>query len=75
MADVRPGDGGAGHLKKYWLSGEGAAKIVWNTSGDFTRCVAQLTPHLDGKTEFAKRYCAELHKAATGMWPGSKANK
>ena len=75
MADVRPGDGNAAQLKRYWLTGRGAAKIRWNTSGDFSRCVRQLTPHLDGNTEFAKRYCAELHRSATGMWPGDRRNK
>ena len=74
MADVRPGDGNAAHLKKYWLTGEGAAKIRWGTSGDFTRCVRQLTPHLKNP-EFAKRYCAELHHSANGFWPGDRRNR
>lgn len=72
MADVNPrGDDGA-RLKAYWLAGPGAAKIAWNTPGDFTRCVAQLEKHMPGRAE---GYCAILHKAATGTWPGSDLNR
>jgi len=58
-------------LKRYWTRGEGAARIGWNTPGDFTRCVAAL----DGKVTDPKGLCAEYHKAATGMWPGDRRNK
>lgn len=75
MADVRPGDGDAAHLKKYWLYGKGALKIRWGQSGDWTRCVRQLTPHLDGNTERAKRLCATYHRQAVGFWPGDRRNK
>lgn len=70
MPDTTPGDRSAAHLKKYWVRGVGAARIRWGQDGDFMRCVNQLTPHLDGNTDFAKRLCAEYHKAALGAWPG-----
>lgn len=58
-------------LKRYWTIGEGASRILWGTPGDFTRCVAALR----GKIRDEKGYCAELHKRATGMWPGDRRNK
>ncbi|QDK02618.1 hypothetical protein PP304_gp070 [Gordonia phage Phendrix] len=64
---------GAAHLKKYWLRGVGAAKIAWNTPGDFTRCTRQLRKYLS--EERVKRTCAQWHKEATGVWPGDKRNK
>lgn len=60
-------------LKKYWLSGEGALKIRWGTSGDWTRCYRNLRKHMNPHA--AKGACANLHKLATGMWPGDKRNK
>lgn len=72
MADTRPGDGNAERLRDYWEHGAGAAKIVWNTPGDFTRCVVELTPYLGGR---AKGYCNLMHKRMTGMYPGDKRNK
>lgn len=71
MADLRPGDGNAEQLRRYWTVGAGGVKIAWGTPGDFTRCVANLTPHLGAR---AKPYCANLHKRATGMWPGDRRN-
>ena len=64
-------DGDAERLRRYWLHGEGAAKIAWGTPGDFTRCVAHLGKHMPGK---AQGYCANLHKDANGYWPGDKRN-
>lgn len=55
-------------LKKYWLSGEGAAKIRWGVGGDFNRCVRALAKYLKpGQTKGA---CANLHHLATGFYPG-----
>lgn len=63
-------------LKRYWLHGEGAAKINWGTSGDFARCEmfieeaitkgggAPLSPRV------IKGLCATLHRDATGATPG-----
>ena len=55
-------------LMRYWSQGAGAAKINWGVGGDFDRCRAQLGKYvgpgmLDG-------LCANLHKRATGAWPG-----
>lgn len=47
----------------------GAAKIGWGTSGDFTRCVANLSPYLG---ERAKGYCNLMHKRATGKYPNER---
>ena len=64
--------GNAEKLRRYWLSGEGAAKIRWNTPGDWTRCVRQLSKYMGPR---AKGYCALRHKEATGMWTGDKENR
>lgn len=69
MPDTTAGDGA---LKRYWLTGPGAAKIVWGTSGDFTRCDAELSKHVG--PEKAKRICAQWHHDATGLWPGDRRN-
>lgn len=64
--------GNAEKLRRYWLYGKGAAKIRWNTPGDWTRCVRNLTKYMGPR---AKGYCALRHKEATGMWTGSKAHR
>lgn len=60
-------------LKKYWLGGKGAAKIRWGTSGDWTRCFRHLRKYMSPRK--AKGACANMHKMATGMWPGDRRNK
>ena len=72
MGDYRPGDGNAERLRDYWEHGPGAAKIGWGTSGDFTRCVANLSPYLGTR---AKGYCSLMHKRKVGFYPGDKRNK
>ena len=72
MADLKPGDGDAERLRRYWTVGEGALKIRWGTPGDFDRCVTQLSKYMPGRAE---GYCNHLHKRATGMWTGSDANR
>ena len=61
-----------GKLKRYWLSGPGAAKIRWGTPGDFTRCVRLLKRHFPRATE---GLCANLHHEATGKWPGDRRGR
>lgn len=62
---------GAARLKRYWTTGEGGVKkIRWNTPGDWTRCHRELRKYLGN--ERSKGYCSNLHKAATGVWPGDK---
>jgi hypothetical protein len=63
--------GNAEKLRRYWLYGKGAAKIRWNTPGDWTRCYRNLRKYMGIR---AKGYCSLRHKEATGVWPGSKFN-
>jgi hypothetical protein len=63
--------GKAEKLRRYWLYGKGAAKIRWNTPGDWTRCYRYLSKYMGPR---AKGYCALRHKEATGVWTGSKFN-
>jgi hypothetical protein len=64
--------GNAEELRQYWLRGKGAAKIRWNTPGDWTRCVRQLSKYMGPR---AKGYCALRHHEATGMWTGDKEHR
>lgn len=61
--------GNAEKLRHYWLYGKGAAKIRWNTGGDWTRCVRHLSKYLGPRS---KGYCALRHHEATGLWTGDK---
>lgn len=54
-------------LKRYWLVGEGAAKIRWGTPGSFGRCVRELR---DDFPQDPEGLCANLYHEATGKWPG-----
>lgn len=55
-------------LRRYWLT-----HIPWGTDGDFTMCVREVGKYMTA--ENAKGYCANLHKRATGMWPGDRRNR
>jgi hypothetical protein len=57
---------GAAQLKAYWTRGPGAAKIAWNTPGDFKRCVAELGKYVRDP----EGLCNVYHQAATGGPPG-----
>lgn len=63
--------GNAEELRRYWTTGEGAAKIRWGTEGDWTRCVRQLSKYMGVR---AKGYCQLRHKDATGIYTGDRAN-
>lgn len=63
---------GATRLRIYWTRGKGAAKIRWNTPGDWTRCVRHLRKYVG--PEGAKGLCAVYHRQGTGVWPGSRFN-
>jgi HK97 family phage prohead protease len=70
MAETSPGDARATErLHEYWVHGEGAAKIRWGDGGDYDRCVLHLGKYLSDP----HGYCADAHKAATGMWPAQHA--
>ena len=72
IADT-PGDvRAARRLRNYWLRGRGAAKIRWNTGGDWTRCVRHLSKYMGVR---ARGYCQNLHKSATGMYTGDKKHR
>ncbi|QNJ55521.1 capsid maturation protease and MuF-like fusion protein [Microbacterium phage Phinky] len=58
-------------LRRYWTKGAGAAKIAWGTPGDFNRCRNQLAKYVQNP-EWLAGLCANMHKEATGTWPGIK---
>jgi len=64
--------GNAATLKKYWLTGAGARRVRWNTPGDHRRCTKAVRKYLGPR---AAAYCANLHKQATGRWPGDRRNR
>jgi len=61
--------GGTERLHEYWVHGEGAAKIAWGTSGDFSRCVAELGKYIHDP----QGYCNLAHHAALGYYPATHA--
>ena len=56
-------------LHKYWVHGEGAAKIGWGKPGDFDRCVTELGKYIRDP----QGYCNLAHHAATGQYPAQHA--
>jgi 2'-5' RNA ligase len=60
--------GGAEKLRRWYVHGEGAARIGWGTPGDFDRCVAIASEHMT--PEQAKGYCNLRHQDAVGAPPG-----
>jgi hypothetical protein len=64
--------GNAEALRRYWTIGKGGMKIRWNTNGDWTRCVRQLSKYMGPR---AKGYCSLRHKEMTGMWTGDKEHR
>jgi hypothetical protein len=71
IADTPSDVAAARQLKRYWLHGEGAAKVRWGTPGDWTRCVRHLTKYMGDRS---KGYCQNLHKDATGIYTGDRRN-
>lgn len=62
-------------LIRYWVAGPGAAKILWNTAGDYERCItaiqAEVSKHGPPLSDrVVHGLCATLHKLATGGSPG-----
>lgn len=67
--EVTPGDTASTEkLMRYWSEGEGAAKIGWNSPGDFDRCVVLLSKYVG--PSIVKGLCSNLHQRATGARPG-----
>src|SRR5262244_3760074 len=69
MADTAPA--ATERLHRYWVHGEGAAKIAWGSPGDFDRCVAHLGKYIADP----KGYCNLAHHAALGIWPATHAEE
>jgi hypothetical protein len=64
-------------IRRYWVHGPGAAKIRWGLGapgGDFNRCRRQLAKYVRNPKWLAG-LCANMHKEATGFWPGSRVNR
>lgn len=55
-------------IRRYWVKGEGAAKIRWGAPGDFNRCRLQLAKYVQNP-EWLAGLCANMHKEALGFWP------
>jgi len=62
--------GNAERLRRYWVHGEGAAKIRWGTGGDWSRCVRHLEKFMGPR---AKGYCQLRHHDAIHMWTAQHA--
>lgn len=58
-------------IRRYWVRGEGAAKIKWGAPGDFDRCRRQLAKYVQNP-EWLAGLCANMHKEALGVWPGQE---
>lgn len=57
-------------LMRYWSVGPGAAKIRWNSPGDYDRCVVHLSKYVS--PAIVHGLCQNLHQRATGF-PAGKA--
>lgn len=57
-------------LMEYWSHGEGAAKIGWDTPGDYDRCLIELGKYVGPNVVHG--LCQNLHERATGF-PAGKA--
>ena len=67
--EVTPGDAASTErLMHYWAEGAGAAKIMWDTPGDFHRCEIELGKYVP--PNMVAGLCSNLHKRATGARPG-----
>ncbi|MEQ7008482.1 2'-5' RNA ligase family protein [Actinopolymorpha sp. B17G11] len=62
--------GNAENLRKWYVRGEGAARIAWGVPKDFYRCVEIAGKHMT-KSQ-ARGYCALRHREAIGVWPGQE---
>ena len=72
MAETSPaGVSGTERLHRYWVHGEGAAKIRWGEPNDFDRCVAELGKYIHDP----QGYCNLAHHAALGIYPATHAKE
>lgn len=63
--------GDAEQLRRWYVRGEGAAQIAWDSPGDFDRCVSIAGRHMSPGR--AKGYCNLRHRDATGISPATHA--
>jgi hypothetical protein len=63
--------GNAERLRRWYVHGEGAAKIRWGQKGDFMRCVRIAGKHM--RPDQAKGFCNLRHKDALGYYPATHA--
>lgn len=61
-------------IRRYWVSGAGAAKIKWGAPGDFNRCRSQLAKYVKNP-DWLAGLCANMHKEALGFWPAQHRGK
>lgn len=61
-------------IRRYWVSGKGAAKIKWGVPGDFNRCRAQLAKYVQNPNWLAG-LCANMHFEALKAWPGRELGR
>jgi hypothetical protein len=72
MADVKPGDGNAERLKRWWLT-EGLSR--WATKPHpWTALTRELTKKT-GNPEMSKRLATDLFKAHFGYGPGADVHR
>lgn len=63
----------AAKLRSYWAHGEGRAKWNPGTPGDFKRLRRKLRKYVKNP-KILNGLTANIHKLATGEWPGPKAH-
>lgn len=61
-------------IRRYWVSGPGAAKIKWGVPGDFNRCRAQLAKYVPNPNWLAG-LCANMHFERLKAWPGRELGR
>jgi hypothetical protein len=61
-------------IRRYWVSGAGAAKIKWGAPGDFNRCRSQLAKYVQNP-DWLAGLCANMHYEALKFWPASHKGK
>lgn len=67
------GHGGNINKLRAWYLNPARSKIPWGKPGDWAKCVRIAKKHMP-KPDQAEGFCANLHKAATGEWPGKNAH-
>ncbi|NGO67066.1 HK97 family phage prohead protease, partial [Streptomyces boncukensis] len=65
--------GDAEQLRHWYVHGEGAAQIGWGTAGDFNRCVAIASRHMNPAD--TRGYCNLRHHDALGIYPATHATE